>query len=368
MKNNEQYIDEIFQKYDTIKNSKEKKSFKNSFVISPMNTFLKIVTIMTSFLAITGCAAFATHYIIGKVFKEPKIMTYQESISVNEGEKSKLIDENQAIDMAYKELQDKFNKTPGNITEIKLQKDISTYEPIWIIFYDNSMNVQVNAISGKIINLSDWTIDDTKVKSKLSKDEAKIIANELYHSLGYKDEEYELASFKKSAITDDTNLYTADFSKKYGNIYNDFQTVRITFIPEIKQIVIFVLFDYKFDNNEQVITKEQAIEIAKQKNNSLNNGKDKIKNEEAELKIVKSNEYIYAKEHPINNSDDEEYITNETKIVTMKDLNDFEVYLVEPRTRFAWSVKIEYESDIDLFEEYYIDATTGEIIGGDGTK
>ena len=34
MKNNEQYIDEIFQKYDTIKNSKEKKSFKNSFVIS----------------------------------------------------------------------------------------------------------------------------------------------------------------------------------------------------------------------------------------------------------------------------------------------------------------------------------------------
>ena len=44
-------------------------------------------------------------------------MSYQESISINEEEMKELISEDQAKEFAVKELNDKFNKQPGNITK-----------------------------------------------------------------------------------------------------------------------------------------------------------------------------------------------------------------------------------------------------------
>lgn len=350
MKSNEQYINEIFQKYNKIKNTKEEKNYKKNIIISPINTFFRIVTIMLSWVALTGCVAYCANFVIDKVFIKPKVMTYQDSIKVNDEEKKSLISKEKAEECASLEMKNKFNKTPGNIKQIELRKDSISYEPRWIIFYDNNMSVQLNAITGKIKSLTDFTIDDTKIISKLSKEEAKKIAIELYNSIGYNENDYELANFDKNGISENANLYTADFSKKYGDIFNDYQTVRITFIPEEKQIVTFNLFDFEFDNNELIITKEQAIEIAKNKNKKLDDNKFKIISEEAKLKIVKMNDYVYGQENPINNIEDE---------------NDYETYVVEPRTRFAWVVELNYNSEFAKKVSYFVDATTGEIIGGD---
>lgn len=367
MKNNEQYVNEIFEKYNKIQNTKEEKLFKNYIVTSPVNAFFRTVAIIMSWLALTGCVAYATSFIIDKVFKEPEKMSYQESISINEEEKKELISEDQAKEFAIKELNDRFNKQPGNITKTELRKDYISYEPRWIIFYDNSIGVELNALTGEIKSLTDFSIDDTKVASKLSKEQAKEVAIELYNSIGY-DGKYELVDFKSNNISDNSNLYTADFSKIYNGIINPYQTIRITFIPEEKQIVTFNWFDYDFDNNEQIITKDQAIEIATNKEKELDNSKFKVSSVDAKLEIVKMNEYVYSQEKPINNTEGETNISESTKVVKIKDENDYEVYVVEPRTRFAWNVQIKYESEFDTMVSYYVDITTGEIIGGSSTK
>lgn len=368
MKNNEQYVNEIFQKYNKIQNTKEEKLYKKNIIVSPINTFFRTIAIILSWITLTGCVAYATSFVIDKVFKEPKVMTYQESISVDEEEKKELITEEQAKEFAIKEIKDRFNKIPGNMTKIELRKDYISYEPRWIIYYDNQMNVELDAITGKIKSLTDFSIDDTKIASTFNREEAKKVAIELYNSLGYEEQTYELADFKSNVISDDANLYTADFSRRYNDINNPYQTIRITFIPEEKQIVTFNWFNYEFDNNEQIITKEQAIEIAKNKENVLDSSNLKISNIDAKLEIVKMNGYVYSQENPIDNIENETKISESTKIVKFKDENDFETYVIEPRTRFAWNVQIKYESEFEMVVNYYVDTTTGEIIGGESTK
>lgn len=367
MKNNEQYVNEIFQKYNEIQNTKEEKLYKKNIIISPVNTFFRTATAILAWIVLTGGIAYGTSYVIDKIFKEPEIMSYEESISVTEEEMKELISEDKAKEFAVKELNDRFNKQPGNITKTELRKDFISYEPRWFIFYDNSMGVELNAFTGEIKSLTDFSIDDTKVASKLSKEQVKEVAKELYNSVGY-EMEYKLVDFKSNNISDDSNLYTADFSKIYNGITNPYQTIRITFIPEEKQIVTFNLFNYNFDNNEQIITKEQAIEIATNKERELDNGRFKVSSVDAKLDIVKMNEYVYSQENPINNTESETKISESTKMVKIKDENDYEVYVVEPRTRFAWNVQIKYESEFDTMVSYYVDTTTGELIGGSSTK
>ena len=162
MKNDEQYVNEIFQKYNKIRNTKEEKLYKKNIILSPVNAFFRTIAIILSWITLTGCVAYATSVVIDKVFKEPKIMTYQESISVNEEEMKELVTEEQAKEFAIKEMKDKFNKIPGNITKIELRKDYISYEPRWIIFYDNQMNAELDALTGKIKSLTDFSIDDTR--------------------------------------------------------------------------------------------------------------------------------------------------------------------------------------------------------------
>ena len=100
----------------------------------------------------------------------------------------------------------------------------------------------------------------------------------------------------------------------------------------------------------------------------MDNGKFKVSSVDAKLEIVKMNEYLYSQENPINNTQSETKISESTKVVKIEDENDYEVYVVEPRTRFAWNVQIKYESDFDTMVSYYVDTTTGELIGGSSTK
>ena len=93
MKNDEQYVDEIFQKYNKIQNTKEEKLYKKNIIISPVNAFFRTATVILSWIALTGCVVYSTSDVIDKVFKEPEMMTYQESISINEEEKKELISE-----------------------------------------------------------------------------------------------------------------------------------------------------------------------------------------------------------------------------------------------------------------------------------
>ena len=110
------------------------------------------------------------------------------------------------------------------------------------------------------------------------------------------------------------------------------------------------------------MTEEEAITIAKQKDRELNKN-NKIKNVLAKLKIVNMNEYIYVREN--NLSTENQKIENaDGGILYYNQYKDSKIY------RKAYGIYISYEDNEnkDIYTEYYIDATTGEIIGGQGAN
>ena len=115
-----------------------------------------------------------------------------------------------------------------------------------------------------------------------------------------------------------------------------------------------------FENNEYVISEEEAINIAKAKEEEFSG--EPIINITAKKSIEKMNQFVYCLENNIE---------EQTSVRT------------ENRIRNVWVVKIEHEkepknkdntlSNIEsvkryMSKKYYIDATTGEIIGGDQAK
>ena len=125
---------------------------------------------------------------------------------------------------------------------------------------------------------------------------------------------------------------------------------------------------YEFKNDEVTLSKEQAIEIAKNKNTDISSLE--IKNIEADLEIRPMNAFIYEQEETGGKEDGfvRESENGKGNIL-------YNQYVSEKILRKVWNIKINYEVDIENLEnlnnineiygrEYYVDATTGEIIGG----
>ena len=124
---------------------------------------------------------------------------------------------------------------------------------------------------------------------------------------------------------------------------------------------ILIGTDNTYQNNPVVITEEEAINIAKNKEQELS--PHEITNVTSSLSIEKMNAFIYQLEN-------DKYDVTGT-------MEDETYYKTENITRKVWKVKIEHNVDdkdyIDynqyikegMNKYYYVDATTGEIIGGD---
>lgn len=336
MKDNKQYIDEIFQKYETIKKNKKHKI---------ENKFIKMVAMVIIVIGATAGIVYASNIIYQKVWKEPQEYNFFEEIQVSEDDKKKSLTEQQAINKAKTILQN-IGKSFGDVKSAELKKVNNKLE--WYIIMDNQINIDIDAKTGKLSHFSDWGVDDTKVSSTMSKQNVEKVVNDMYLKLGYKQEEYELATLEKSLISDDANIWRADFCKKYDGIFNIYQCIRISVIPEANQLMMLTIFDYDFENNPIVITKEEATQIAKDKNVQLRES-GKIQNIETKLDIRKMNEYVYLRE-------------------LAKDGN-YGSYRTEDIVRKVWVVEITYENELFVDKDiYFVDCTTGEIIGGDSVK
>lgn len=237
-------------------------------------------------------------------------------------ETKQLLTQEQAIEKA-KEISQKLGKNFGNSKGATFSDYTSSGE-IWSISTDTNLSIDIHADTGKLSSVFDFSIDDTKIPSTTNKQQAEKLLKQTYLDLGYKEGEYELKSAEKNKISDDTNIWNADFCKKYDGIYNKGECIRIGIIPEKKHLKTLVIFDYKFENNEVIIEKEKATEIAQ--NKEKENSKDKVV-EKIETKL------------------DIEITKNKT-------------------TRKVWEVAITYKNNMYTDRTtYFIDATTGEIVG-----
>ena len=252
------------------------------------------------------------------------------SIVQIEKSKSKL-SENQIIELAKK-----YERNVAKDTTMKvetrsleqgnvLKEDKYNDKKIWTVS-DNYSETKIDAETGELVQVLSKKQEYTD--SNCTEEEAKEIADELYGKLDIKEEykEYQLNGIVKF----DEELWIANFSKKYGDLYNDFESVKVTFAPADKEVkIVSVIKQGIYENNTVSISEEDARNIAK-------NQIDSNSNSNVKLTIVQPNYFF---------KDNENYLT----------------YKEVEKTRTAYVVSFEDENKTIV----YVDATTGEVIGGD---
>ena len=364
-------ISKIKEENDIVMENKVKSIFKT------------IVTTLIGLLLGTGVVFAGTKVYenIEKIWKEPESYTYDEMIAnipqeVTEEEKKELITEDEARNIGI-EVLNKLGYENQTINRIELKKgynnhynnDVSSdYYMVKTKWgYEEGLMVQLNANDGEFIAFEDM---DLKYKhyptEKLSDGEISRIATEYYKKTGLDENLYKLTETKINDFyfeNHGNDLLSAKFYKYYNGIANKYESCFVSFISvngEIMLYSIIINIDNTFQNNEVLISKDDALNIAVNKEKEFSNYE--ITNIDVELSIEKMNPFIYI----IENDEYDQSIEKRT------------YYKLDNITRNVWKVKVEHgllgkDFGIDRKNEYYkegmskyyfVDATTGEIIGG----
>ena len=334
-------------------------------------------TIIAGIILGTG-VVFAGTKVYEKIWKEPQKYTHNEIANqlpppeITEEEKTELITEEEAKAKGI-EILNKLGYENQNINKIELKRgyddDLASYYMIKTkLGYEEGLMVQLNAKDGSFEYFGDM---DLKYKhlptQKISNEEISKIATNIYEKLGINNE-YKLTETKINDYyfeNQSSDLIQASFNKYYENIANKYESLDITFLVSENKMylnTIRVCKDNSYEKNDLIISKEEAITIAQNKEKEFSNYN--ITNINAELSIEKMNSFIYQ-------------IENNLYDIT-KSSTEQEYYKTENRTRKVWKIKIEHGLKIQDFREdmnkyikegmskyYYIDASTGEIIGGE---
>ena len=232
-------------------------------------------------------------------------------------------------------------------------------------FITKNWSILINGKTGDFFSLGAQTYDKSVEDYKMTKEEAIKVGKEYYKKLGHQEGEYEFAEIVPvwDDGTDESGCYSARFYKKYGNLYNRGESVCIQFYAKDHKLTNYTVENSKCDNNPIKITKEEAIQIATNEDRKVES--NPIIKTTAELKIKGMNGNAYARLH-----NTQEYY----KPLLTIDVPDEErvSYKTENRIRTVWVVVFQYgDEGADIVERvakgqysYYVDATTGEIIGG----
>lgn len=361
-KDDEQVIPHSFT--DTIKNfSPKSKESRN--LIMKVNTIKKSIIVATSLILGSG-VVFAATKTYENIWKQPE--TYEFSYELTEKEKQEAISENEARKRASEYL----SKIGLNdeISGLGLTKDIFENEVIWNIGFENGTMRMNSKGEFESLNIPSYNYK-IPYNYGITKEDARKTAKELLskYNPNNNDNEYVLVSLKRNMEDDKTSyIWYATFYKKYGDLINQFEKIDIGWIPTINGLYSLNIENSKYENNEQVISKEDAIRIATEKDKQVET-RHNIASTEAEIGIDKMNTEVVYREKNIEEYEKGtiNFIQGENGTVNVKE--DAVFYKVDNRVRKVWEVTIYY--DYYKYKEngperyvYYVDATTGEIIGG----
>lgn len=334
----------------------------------PKRNLSKLVATFVLTIGTTAGLVYAGNAVYEKIWKEPT--SYQITQGITEEEKAQCISEQEAGKIGNEYLK-KVGFSDETIQNIVLEKDWKEQENNW---YMNSQKASF-VIDGKTGNIKSATIPTRSYTIPenygITRQEAKKVAYELLEK--YKPENsqgtYELLSLKGNGNSEaDSYIWYAEFYKKYDDLINPAEKVFIGWIPTINSLYCLDIDNYAYENNEQVISKEEAMEIAKNKDKEINPD-GQIKTIQAEIKIEQMNESVFLREKYGEEYESGKWNKEKVGENVYKIKDDAVFYKTEERVRKVWRVVIEYDksqADNSLrYYAYYVDATTGEIIGGE---
>ena len=328
----------------------------------------KVLKMVAMFIVIIGLLASATYagsVIYEKIFKEPeKIENYIDELKVTQEDLSNVISKEEAVNKAKEELKRyKIDLDVNKIQSVELEKNPNYDEITYIISLSKTEQFFIDARTGALNN---FYVDEGLSLEELEKctstredvlEQAKLKLKEY----GYDENEYKISYVYSNADNDENNSYYwyIWFSKEYDGVFNEYQSISMTFIPKINKVHSLSISDEPFENNEIKITMEQAIDIAKEKDKIINTENYIQKGVDAKLDIVRVNPEVYLKENGLENG-------NETATLEDGTIYSYNTYKMNGRVRKAYKVTISYENrPLGLTRTYYVDVTTGEVIGGE---
>ena len=356
--------DEIKKKLKTkiaisqIKDEEEKNiNKKGTFILKNIGIAACII------MSLTG-VVYAGSKVIENIWKTPeKIENATDEIT--EESKKENITEKEAKKIAIKKLKEIGFNT--NIVETNHYKKIDSNQIMYRFVTKDNYGISINGKTGEFYEISNKNNNIQDINIEITENEAIEIANQYYKLFGFKEGEYEITKVwvnnKRGTGKDSGFKIDITYNKKYGEIYNPYESVRVGIESKNKDLDYFRVENIKFDNNETIITEEQAIQIALNEDKKIET--NKIVDTKVEKMIVKMNADAYER---INNTE-KYYAPTQTENYPIEEKN---YYQVEDRIRNAWVVVIIYEDNFDdvvkRYTEgkysYFVDCTTGEIIGG----
>lgn len=337
---------------------------------------MKIMQMVATFVVCIGVTVgvvYAGYTVYEKVWKEPKIYHEEEmqshlpspEISEEEKVEENLITEEVAKQKALDVLE-KLGYGRPEIKKIDLNRGYSgekENESYYMVKtkegYEEGLMVLIDSKTGEFTYFSDMELKYKNLTlDEISEEKRKQIAYEVYDTLGFQEKEYELETYNQK--TD--RLYGCQFYKKYHGVYNRFQGITVGYMVVDGKVLydtINIYHSNHYEDNEIKLSKEEAQQIAIEKEKVFSDKESKI--QKVELSIERMNSVIYQLENNIMGNDI--YIKTDNRI-----RNVWKVTIDhEDKEIFKWATQ---EEQLQWMKEsskktYFVDGTTGEIIGGE---
>ena len=332
----------------------------------PKRNLLKMVATFVLTIGMTFGLVYAGNVVYEKIWKEPE--AYKISQEITEEEKAQCISETEAEEIAKAYLK-KIGYTDESIGSIGLYKESLSQENIWSMGSELG-TIRIDANTGKLKSVS-MPVREGSIPYNygINREEARRVAYELlekYKPIGDTGE-YELVSLKRNAGKDEeAYIWYAEFYKKYGDLYNASERIRVGWIPTSNILYSLDIEQNTYENNEEKISKEEAIQIAKEKDEQIETTRE-TQGIKAEIRIKQMNEEVYLREKLKEDYGSIMLNMEKTEDGMYRYKEDAVFYKTEERVRKVWCVVITYnpeESGYLPAFTYYVDSTTGEIIGG----
>lgn len=326
----------------------------------------KLIAMFTLTIGMTAGLVYAGNIAYEKIWKEPE--AYKISGELTQEEKDACISEEEAEEIGNSYLK-KIGFSEQTIQSLGLRKDWFSQENIWDMSSEK-VTLRIDGKTGDIksVNIPTWEYS-IPYNYGISREQAREVAKELLER--YKPEsdnsEYELISLKRNNEQDEeAYIWYADFYKKYNDLINPVERISIGWIPTINALYSLNIEKNVYENNEQKVSQEEAIKIAIDKDKKIETKKN-IKYTKAQIRIKQMNENVYLRENFKEEYEKGTINMEKTGENTYKYKDDAVFYKTIERVRNVWCVVIQYDIDDEYVGSaftYYIDSTTGEIIGG----
>ena len=325
-----------------------------------LNFMRALCTACAGIVLSTGIV-FASYTAYEKIWKKPREynVDVEKPAIISEEEKENAISEEDIKQKAINSLEI-FGYPNEEIKIADLNRnytdDSNTYYNLFTTTdYNSGKNITFNGETGEFCYFldNDFEFSENNL-TKISKDIALRSAKEIFDKINIPLDNYIVENVNEVGYK-----WNISYVKSYNEILDRNNKIQICLgkINDITKVKsIFILTNREAENNDFVITAEEAKNIAISKEKELSN--IEISNVTVKKSIEKMNTFIYCLENNIE---------------------IFSSVKGDDRVRNVWVVEIDHVGGMDnVFKvaegfdgikeyadkQYYIDATTGEIIGG----